>query len=82
MKVLVHSVDVTARLELSARELELLVNLLSYDLKPMVERVCPNSYQGGVSVAEMTEFLTNLKGKAKDTKNYINTIAKQGLIRG
>jgi hypothetical protein len=85
MKTLLHDITVTARLELTARDVELLENLTSYDNKAWIESICPatdgNSYNGGVKPAELLNFVECLRVAAKHMKNEINVAARQGLVR-
>lgn len=82
MKILTQKIEVTSNLQLSGRELELLDNFLAYDNKARIAEICPNSYQGGVSVKEMTEFISGLKSSVNHMIHNINETAKQGLVRG
>lgn len=79
-KVLQHSVDITGRLELTKRELELLSNLLGYDNKRLCANV-PNSYNGGVKEQEMLTFLTELKRSVSEAIGYINGSLERAQVR-
>ena len=84
MKVLTHSIEVTARLEFTAREVELLDNITSYDNKKWIDTICDpvhgNSYNGGVKTADLVAFLDNLRSAAATMKATINA-AHSSLIR-
>lgn len=82
MRSEVAKIEVTMRLLLSAREVELLNNFLSYDgLQAYIKSIAPNSYEGGVSLQEMTTFIDHLKGTIKEAKSEANAKAKLGLVR-
>ena len=82
MKSEVAKIEVTARLLLSARDLELLNNFLSYDgLSAYVKSIAPNSYEGGVSLEEMRSFVESLKATVETAKDNVNEMVKKGLIR-
>lgn len=54
------TVVITANLQLSRRELQLMHNLLAYDIKNYIKTITPNSYENGVSTKELTDFVTEL----------------------
>lgn len=88
MNVLIHKIDVTCKLELTARDVELLECLTSYDNKKLLEGIFgPKdksygvSYNGGVKFEELEKFLDKLKGAAGEMKAYVNEHALKGLIR-
>ena len=81
MKVYPHKIEVESKLVLSGRELELLNNLLSYDYKPWVKSVTPNSYAGGVTEKELLAFVESLKGAAAEALASVNETVKNGLLR-
>lgn len=84
MKLVVHTIDVTARLELTAREVELLENATSYGNDKWADIICGdhgNSYNGGVAKTELLVFLDQLRSAASSMKAQINGYAKQGVIR-
>jgi hypothetical protein len=81
MKALQHSVEITGRLEFNKRELELLQNLLAYDIKKLVVNT-PNSYGEGVSTEQMTNFLVELKREVGELIGYINGSLERTRVRG
>jgi hypothetical protein len=85
MKILQHTIEVTARLELTAREVELLENVTSYGNEKwaaiIADPVHGNSYNGGVSNKEIIAFLDKLRDAASGMKTQINNTVKQGIIR-
>lgn len=65
------------RLKFSPREIDLLVNLLSYDIEAYVNKITPNSYEGGVSKEQMMKFVNELKASAAGAKQVtLNTIKR------
>jgi hypothetical protein len=86
MNILPHTIAVTARLELNAREVELLENITSYGNKRWADIICgqksddANSYNGRVSNKEVVLFMDNLRDVAGKMKAIIND-SKERLIR-
>jgi hypothetical protein len=88
MKAVLHKIEVTCALELSAREVELLECLTSYDNNNLVAAIFGEeakgnsvSYNGGVTYHQMLEFLGKLHAAACQMKATINAQAKNGLVR-
>lgn len=69
------TVTIEHRIAFSMRELQLLQNLLSYDIEKYVKTITPNSYEGGVSQEEMIKFV----GILHATVNLSVTSVKQKL---
>lgn len=84
MNILKHKIDVTARLELTAREVELLECVTSYGTQ-WTESIWGKydsvSYNGGVKKEEAISFLKKLSAAASEMKVSINESVKQGLVR-
>lgn len=81
MEIQPHSIEVTARLELNRRELELLNHIFSFDnLRTFSESVASTSYGGGVTAKEALEFMQNLRTKALEIMGRIEE-NKKALFR-
>lgn len=83
MKLVKSHIEVTCRLELTRRDVELLENVTSYGNKQWVEIICGehgNSYNGGVKAEEMLAFLDKLRDAAGSMKAEVNKTI-EGAIR-
>lgn len=71
MKALRHEIIITGKIEFSKRELDLLTNFLSYDIHSYIRTITPNSYEGGVSLEEMANFIATLQVNVSQVKELI-----------
>lgn len=60
MKIEAYEIEVTSRIILSKRELQLLNHLTSYDNSQIASFVVTGHYAGGVTKEEMVQFLQRL----------------------
>lgn len=75
-----HKIEVTATLELTGRELELLHHIMSYDNKKwFAASVRSSTYAGVVTEDEVIKFMENLRATSCDAINHIN--AGKDLLR-
>lgn len=78
-----YKVEATVTIELTARDLELLDNVTSYGAEKWADTICGdrgNSYNGGVSMKEMVEFIEKLNGIASSASAAINKHVEKGIV--
>lgn len=83
MNLVKAKIEVTCRLELTRREVELLENVTSYGNKEWAAIICGdrgNSYNGGVKGEEVVAFLDKLRDAAGAMKSEVNKVI-EGAIR-
>lgn len=77
MKILPHAIEVTGRLELTKRELELLEHTFSYDNQDkFADGIVSSVYHGGVSKKELLEFWKALHANVGTIMNNIEANKK------
>lgn len=83
MNLVKAKIEITCRLELTRREVELLENVTSYGNKQWADIICGdhgNSYNGGVKAEEVVVFLDKLRDAAGSMKTEVNKVI-EGAIR-
>lgn len=76
MQTEIATIKIETKLILSQRELNLLINLLSYDIREYVKTITPNSYEGGVSTEEMSNFVGVLLANASRANSQLQAKLK------
>lgn len=83
MKISRYNIEASVLVEFTTRDLELLDNVTSYGAEKWADTICGdrgNSYNGGVSKAEMVQFINKLHAIAGVASKSINEHAKKGIV--